>query len=559
MKTLNFKSLLVAGFAASAIVSCKQDVVTLQPPPTVTPTTPTGSKGSVDFSKYVSIGNSLTAGFQAGALFTAGQQNSFPLILSKQFSYAQGTTITFNQPDINSVNGYNSSYSNPGAGVLRGRLILFAADGVQAHAVPTPAGATGVPSPYNTADLPTAYTGDKSKLNNFGVPGILLGQCLDNRLGNPTAGIYYNALYARFASNPGTSTIITDALATQPTFFTFDLGNNDVLGYATTGGDGSIPITDAAQFTGYYQTAIGALMTNTSAKGVVATIPYVTTIPFFLTIKYNAIPLDATTAAQLMSAAAFGGYNQIMTGIAAAMTASPATFGLNAAQAAAISAEMATRHVNYTASTSNQILISDETLVDMGPFFDALVGLPPANGGITSAQRAGLEPYRKIRQANSSDLITLTAGAVLGTLADPNNPLSVQGVALPLADKYVLIPSEQLAIKTAVDAYNTTIKNTAASFSTRIAVADINAAFTSFVTNQFIFQDVVTLTPNFSPPTGAFSEDGVHPNSRGYAYMANIFIDAINGKTEFGAVVPKASLADYGAVGLPWGPNGIIH
>src|SRR5690349_21057416 len=139
MKTLNFKSLLVTGVVASAMASCKQDVITLQPQPTVTPTTPTGSKGNVDFSKYVSIGNSLTAGFQAGALFTEGQQNSFPLILSKQFSYAQGTTLTFNQPDINSVNGFNSSYSNIGANIILGRLVLFAADGNQAHAVPTPA------------------------------------------------------------------------------------------------------------------------------------------------------------------------------------------------------------------------------------------------------------------------------------------------------------------------------------------------------------------------------------------------------------------------------------
>ena len=550
MKTLNFKSLIAAGFVASAIASCKQDVITLTPPPTVTPTTPTGSKGNVDFSNYVSIGNSLTAGFQAGALFTDGQQHSFPLILSKQFSYAQGTALTFNQPDINSVNGYNSAYSNPGAGVIRGRLILFAADGNQAHAVPTPAGATGVPAPYNTADIPTQYTGDTTKLNNYGVPGILLGQVLDPRTGNPTQGIYYNGYYGRMASRPGFSTIIGDAIHKQPTFFTFDLGNNDVLGYATTGGDGSIPITDQSSFSTYYQGAIGLLMAKTSAKGVVATIPYVTTIPFFLTIKYNAIPLDAATAGLLMSASAFGGYNQVLTGLAGALTVNPAAFGLSSAQAAPIIAQLATRHVTYAAGANNSILIKDETLIDLGPFFDGMQGA----GQITAAQRAGLAPYQQVRQANSGDLITLTAGAVLGTLADPTNPLSVQGVALPLADKYVLIPSEQASIKTAVDAYNTTIKATAAAFSTRVAVADINASFTSFVTNGFIFQDIITMTPNFTPPTGAFSEDGVHPNSRGYAYMANIFIDAINAKSEFGASVPRASLADYKGVGLPLTP-----
>ena len=135
MKTFNIKSIIIIALAAGIIVSCKQEVITLTPPENPTPETPTGSKGNADFSKYVSIGNSLTAGYQAGALFTEGQQNSFPLILSKQFSIAQGATLTFNQPDINSVNGYNSSYSSPPS-VVRGRLVLFAADGVQAHAVP---------------------------------------------------------------------------------------------------------------------------------------------------------------------------------------------------------------------------------------------------------------------------------------------------------------------------------------------------------------------------------------------------------------------------------------
>src|SRR5260221_486293 len=127
MKTINIKSLIAIAFVACVIISCKQDVITLTPPPG--PEAPAGNKGN--------------------------------------------------------------------------------------------------------ADLPTPYTGDKTKLNNFGVPGILLGQALIPQTGGPSTGNpYYNGLYARFASNPGTSTIIGDALATQPTFFTFDLGNNDVLGYA---------------------------------------------------------------------------------------------------------------------------------------------------------------------------------------------------------------------------------------------------------------------------------------------------------------------------------------
>ena len=522
MKTFNIKSIFAIALLASVIVSCKQDVITLTPPDNGTPQTPTGTKGSADFTKYVSIGNSLTAGFQAGALFTEGQNNSFPLILSRQFSIAQGSTLTFNQPDINSVNGYNSSYSNPSAGVIRGRLVLFAADGNQAHAVPTPAGASGVPAPYNTADLPGAYTGDKTKLNNFGVPGILLGQVLIPQTGGPSSGNpYYNGLYARFASNPGTSTILGDAIAAQPSFFTFDLGNNDVLGYATTGGDGSIALTTHDNFLNYYGTAIGALMAKTSAKGAVCTIPNVTTIPFFYTIKWNAVPLDAATASAVTTNLA-NNYNAFLAGMkqAGVLTA----------------AEVTARTLTYAAG-QNAILITDETLTDLSPYM--------------AGPYAGLLPYAKARQTTATDLIPLTAGGILGTEVG-GNPQLINGVTVPLEDKYVLIPSETTAILTATADFNASINTVVSAYSSRIAVADVNAAFASFVTNQIIASDGVFITPTFTPPTGAFSEDGVHPNSRGYAYLANIFIDAINAK--FGATVPHASLADYAAVGLPLVP-----
>ena len=550
MKTISLKSFFLVALSLVLLAACKQDTIDLQQKKADQPTTP--KNGNVNFSKYVSIGNSLTAGYQAGALFTEGQNNSFPLILSQQFSLAQGTTITFNQPDINSLNGFNSAYSVLPSVVL-GRLVLFAADGIQAHAVPTPAGAPGVPAPYNSAGPdPTKpafmYTGDTTKLNNFGVPGIILVQGLTPDTGNP-AKTAFNPYYYRFASKPGVSTIIGDAIRKQPTFFTFDLGNNDVLGYATTGGDGSVPITDQGSFATYYQSSIGLLMAKTSASGVVATIPYVTDIPFFLTIKYNQIPLDDATATQLMSPAGFGGYNQVLGGLSATLTANPAAFGLSSAQAAPIIAQIATRYVNYAAGPSNSMLIKDETLIDLGPFFDGLLGA----GAITQPQRDGLTPYQQVRQTTSDDLIPLTAGGILGTLVG-GNPLLVNGVSVPLADKYVLIPSEQSAIKDAIDGFNTTIKSTAAAFSARVAVADVNAAFTTFTTHKTITADGVIITPNFTPPFGAFSEDGVHPNSRGYAYMANIFIDAINNKTEFGAFVPAASLADHSGVGLPLVP-----
>ena len=507
--------------------ACKQDVIDLQEPVTETVTPETPSKGTADFTKFVSIGNSLTAGFQAGALFTAGQQNSFPAIMAKQFTTVGGST-TFNQPDINSVNGYNSSFSDPGEGIILGRLILFSTTGNQSDALPTPAGYPGVPAPYNTADLPAPYTGDKSKLNNFGVPGIILAQVLTPATGGPNIpqNPAYNPLYARFASSPSPdgssgSSIISDAIAAQPTFFSFDLGNNDVLGYATTGGDGSIGLTKTSDFQTYYNMAIGALLnpaTNpNNPKGVVSTIPDVTNIPFFYTISWNAIPLDAATAGAVTTQLA-NGYNGFLTQMK--------SYGIITQE------EFDKRTLTYAAG-QNSILISDTDLTDLSPYMTG-----PA---------AALAPYALARQTTATDLVTLTAGSVLGTEID-GNPSRVYGVTVPIGDKYILVPSEIDSIETATAAFNEIIKGVGTTYS-QIAVADVNAEFKSLFNAHFKISNGVTITPDFAPPTGAFSEDGVHPNTRGYAYLANIFIDAINAK--FTAKVPKASLADYPGTGLP--------
>ena len=51
---------------------------------------PAVDKGSADFSSYVAIGNSLTAGFQSGGLANFGIETSYPAILAQQFAKAGG-------------------------------------------------------------------------------------------------------------------------------------------------------------------------------------------------------------------------------------------------------------------------------------------------------------------------------------------------------------------------------------------------------------------------------------------------------------------------------------
>jgi len=542
--------------------SCEQEVLELQDPdapPAACNSCPSGASAgaNVSFAKFVSIGNGFVAGFQGGALFNTGQSNSMAKLLAKQLECAGGSA-TFNQPDINSVNGFNLQLSNPGAGVILGRLVLFDPDGPTGprSAAPTPAKFPGspaptcptagsatppLPAPYNTADLPGAYTGPA--VNNFGVPLIYLGQALIGATGGPpTANPAYNPLYARFASAPGTSTIVGDALTAAGSFYLIWLGVEDAILYAATGASGAFAMTSASDFETQYNGMITTMLAaNPVFKGVVGNIPNITSFPFFTTVRYNAIPMDAATATATNNA--FAGYN-----LAVDALKNPAFGG-----AFGTAAQLDARKISFAASSTNPIVIADKTATDLGPGWDLLV----AAEEMTPEQRAQLEPYRRVRQATANDLIVLSAGSVLGTCVS-NNPLLVNGISVPLADQYVLLPSEIVEITTRIGEFNQKIATAVAGSSNRLALADVNAAYNSLFlasanpATRGIVVDGVTLASALAPPAAIFSEDGIHPNARGNAFTANIFIDAIN--TKFTSNVPKICLTQYSGTGLPVNP-----
>jgi hypothetical protein len=327
----------------------------------------------------------------------------------------------------------------------------------------------------------------------------------------------------------------------------FFLGNNDILGYATTGGSGAIPLTTlggapgpGTGFQATYQSIIATLLAaNPNSKGVVGNIPNVTNIPFFITVRFNAVTLTSEQATALNFG--FAGYNTVLD----AIKANPGLLALSGSTAANLDA----RKVTYAAGAGNRILIAEKSpeFPDLGPTFDALQGA----GGITAAQRAGLEPYRRVRQATATDLITLSAGAVLGSCFN-NTPTAIIGTSVPLADQFVLIPSEIQAILTRTAEFNDVIKAAADNSNNRIALADVNAVFAKLITDRLQIIDGVAVSPSFAPPTGVFSEDGVHPNNRGSAYLANVFIDAINAK--FNATIPRANLSKFSGTFIPINP-----
>jgi hypothetical protein len=456
--------------------------------------------GDADFSKYVSVGNSLTSGYADNALYIEGQQNSFPNIMAQQFELVGGGV--FNQPLVN---------DNLGGLLLNGTQIL-------PNRFVLAVGASG-PGPARLAGTPTTEVTNKvtGPLNNFGVPGARVFHLAAPGYGS-AAGVPVgtaNPYYARFSSSES-STVIDDAAAADGTFFTLWIGNNDILGYATSGGSGvdnnqtgqtspalqgDNSITNNNTFAGVYSSLV-AKMTANGAKGALINIPDVTSIPFFTTIPANPIPLDAATAAGINMA--YAQYNG----------------GLRVAEGAQLitTAERVARTINFTAG-ANFVVITDVDLTNL-----SALGLP------------------SIRQTTAGDLITLPTRSILGTLADPSNPSSVRGVGVPLANSNVLTVREQARVTAAQNAYNTTIA--ALAQANGLALVDARTALQGVAQGGVAFNGGI-LTSTFASG-GAFSLDGVHPTPRGYAFTANTILQAINAK--YGSTVPTVDIGQYKTV-----------
>ncbi|MBX2941204.1 MAG: hypothetical protein KF860_02565 [Cyclobacteriaceae bacterium] len=523
MKNFKFISILTLGLLIT--VSCEQELIVTTPPVVVTPDPITGAPGSADFSKFIAVGNSFVAGMQGGALFTEGQNNSLPAIMAKQFQVTGVGGGEFVQPTINATLGYNifitqPILSDPTKPVL-GRMLLQGASPKPTPQAYAAGNLEALPNPGLNPGF--IYTGGKATLNNFGVPAIVLGQSLIPETGAwAGAGVdpRFSPFYGRLAyPGTGTSTIIGDAAAAGGTFFMFWLGLDDFFLHAAFGGDpAKAPLTSSGAFSAQYGFAIGGMLTDPNIKGVVGNFPDIFKMPHFTAVAWNALPLDAGTAASVTTSLA-NNYNAFLDGMVGATVIT--------------ADEAAKRKVAYVEG-QNGILMNDETLTDLSAYM--------------AGPYAGLLPYAIARQTKSTDILPLSAGSVIGTSVggDPNK---VYGVSVPLPDQYVLIPTEITAINDARTAFNATVATTVAANSGRLALADIDATMTSFVGAGAAVLNGVTITPNINPPTGFYSEDGAHPNSRGYAFLSRTFISAINAK--FGATVPLTDVSLYSATALP--------
>lgn len=199
--------------------------------------------GQANFTRYVAIGDSLTAGFQSGSLYSASQINSYPALLYRQ---ATGRTTGFEQPLV----------SDPG---IPGRLVLRSLAPLSI----TPSDGQGTPT---NLTLQRPY-------NNMAVPGARVRDVLVT-----TTGGLHDVVLRR------SGTALQQALALSPTFATIWIGNNDALAAATSGVViDNVTLTTVDRFETDFRAIVDAVAAS-GARMAIANIPEVTTIPYVTAI-----------------------------------------------------------------------------------------------------------------------------------------------------------------------------------------------------------------------------------------------------------------------------------
>ncbi len=434
-----------------ALTSCKLS------DPSVTATK--SDAGTLTSGGFVAIGNSLTAGYQSGSLLDENQQYSFP----KQIAAQMGVT-DFAQPTV----------SYPG---LPSILELKALDGTIEEA-------PGTGAPTNLA-----YA---KPYNNLGIPGIVLADVMmsTSTQNSTDQGLSGSGLIDVVLRGQGT--VWQQAKAQQPSFITLWIGNNDVLGFATSGGASPASPTDANTFA-FLFSQLGDSIASLNAKVAVANIPNVTDIPFFTTIG----PKIAESMAPALNAGLINGLYYQKHGVIIPNPATDVT----------------------TLDGSDGVLI---TLV--GGKYAPLLGTPTGKWYRDLAAKVGIPV----------SVLLSTMPGIDTTQAFGFYPTN------PWPDALILDAGEITTAKTAITNFNGTIAAVAGAHGW--ALVDINSFFKGVAAGGGVWLEQGIAMKTAYIEGEMFSLDGVHPSTIGYGVVANRFISAINAK--YGTAIAPVYLRD---------------
>jgi lysophospholipase L1-like esterase len=222
-----FSALLSTVLIASVLLLAGCDDDSLTPPPVEDEL----------FARYVSLGNSITAGFQSSGISAATQQQAYPVLLAEQM----GTP--FNSP-------------------------LLAGSGCPPPLINALTGERAGDAPCGLRQSPPV------RLNNVAVPGSAVVDLLDNDAPRSNA----NVLTQLFL---GSRTQVEVAVEVEPTFATVWTGNNDVLNAAFAGIVNTETVTSVSDFEARYTSALDALEDAGAQGGVLFGVSDITLIPHF--------------------------------------------------------------------------------------------------------------------------------------------------------------------------------------------------------------------------------------------------------------------------------------
>lgn len=241
-------------------------------------------KGNIDVTRFVALGDSITAGYTDGALCHYGQQNTYANLISQQFRHIGGGN--FKQPFIH-PDSVGVGFSGNSCLVLKNIANSFEPNLISLAYAATQ-GDLSIFSKNN-------YNSD-GPFNNMGIPGSKAISIVTENYGNPNNGEgNYNPFFTRMSSSPSNASVLSDVLLMKPTFFSLFIGNNDVLAYALSGAtmDSITPLKgdSGIGFEESIRVIIDSLI-NSGAKGAIANLPDLNSVPYFAAIPYNGLVLN---------------------------------------------------------------------------------------------------------------------------------------------------------------------------------------------------------------------------------------------------------------------------
>ena len=323
------------------------------------------------FARYVSMGNSITAGFQSGGINDSTQQQSYAVLL------AQAMHSPFYSPLMNKP-GCPPPYTN-------------------VFAQPTPTRVGGGTS--TTCALRKIPADPPPYISNTAVPGAEVEDIFNNLDSASNA----NTLTQFFLGGLTQTQMLERA---HPTFVSVWIGNNDVLGAATSStnpGD-STKITSNTNFTARYTAMLDSVEAAGPQGAILIGVANVTAVPFFSqgatywAIKNGLVPGSAFPPAFTVS----NNCAPIATGIPGARgdsTLVPFPYGAALLGAAALGAprnldcadtvvavvvpkelvKLAAAVVSYNATIAAQATAHGWAYLNPNPTLDSLRALPQPN------------------------------------------------------------------------------------------------------------------------------------------------------------------------------------